>query len=118
MRTIVHLSDLHFGHLDERIIAPLVDRISAVAPDLIAVSGDMTQRARTRQFQQACAFLDSTSVSERSSCRAITTCRCSTSPHASSIRFGGYRRHISPDLEPAHIDDEMAVIGSQQRSRA
>ena len=46
MGTIVHLSDLHFGRVDPRLIAPLLRTVERVAPDLVAVSGDLTQRAR------------------------------------------------------------------------
>jgi 3',5'-cyclic AMP phosphodiesterase CpdA len=110
MRTIVHLSDLHFGRLDERIIAPLVERITSIHPDLIAVSGDLTQRARRRQFQQAGAFLD------RLPFRKIVVPGNHDVPLFNVAArlldpFGGYRRWISPDLEPAYIDEEVAMIG-------
>jgi len=42
MRTIVHLSDLHFGRFERRILTPLVQAVVAVNPDLVAVSGDFT----------------------------------------------------------------------------
>src|SRR5207247_263093 len=58
MRTVVHLSDLHFGRTDDTLLDPLVSTIRALAPDVIAVSGDLTQRARRAQFQAARAFLD------------------------------------------------------------
>jgi len=58
MRTIVHLSDLHFGRIDPLLPEPLVESVEAVRPDLVAVSGDLTQRARTEEFEQARAFLD------------------------------------------------------------
>ena len=32
MRTIVHLSDLHFGRLDRRVVAPLVTAIGELTP--------------------------------------------------------------------------------------
>jgi len=57
-RTIAHLSDLHFGRVDEAILDPLVHAIKSAAPHLVAVSGDLTQRARRVEFQQARAFLD------------------------------------------------------------
>ena len=57
MRTIVHLSDIHFGRVDSRLVAPLVSTIHTVAPNLVAISGDLTQRARRSEFQQARAFL-------------------------------------------------------------
>lgn len=110
MRTIVHLSDLHFGRLDDRIISPLVDRIASIHPDLIAVSGDLTQRARRRQFQQASAFLALLPFP-----KVIVPGNHDVPLFNAAARlfnpFGGYRRWISPDLEPAYIDDEVAIIG-------
>lgn len=110
MRTIVHLSDLHFGRLDERIVAPLVECITATKPDLVAISGDLTQRARRRQFRQARAFLDSLTfptliVPGNHDVPLLNIAARVFDP------FGGYRRYISGELEPAHVDDEMAVIG-------
>jgi 3',5'-cyclic AMP phosphodiesterase CpdA len=58
MRTIVHLSDLHFGRVDTGLLAPLREAVRGVDPDLVVVSGDLTQRARRAQFAQAAAFLD------------------------------------------------------------
>ena len=110
MRTIVHLSDLHFGRLDERIIAPLVDRIAQIKPDLIAISGDLTQRARPHQFQEAQAFLNQLRyptlvVPGNHDVPLFNLAARLLDP------FGPYRRYISANLEPAHIDDEMAVMG-------
>jgi 3',5'-cyclic AMP phosphodiesterase CpdA len=110
MRTIVHLSDLHFGRLDARIIAPLVDRITAVGPDLVAISGDLTQRARRRQFEQARAFLNRIAFPT-----LVVPGNHDVPLYNLPARlldpFGGYRRYIAADLEPAHIDTEMAVVG-------
>ena len=57
MRTIVHLSDLHFGRIDPLLPEPLVESVEAVRPDLVAVSGDLTQRARREEFEQVELFL-------------------------------------------------------------
>src|SRR5436190_8754647 len=59
VRTIAHLSDLHFGRVAPETLSPLRDAVASLRPDLVAVSGDLTQRARKRQFQQARDFLDS-----------------------------------------------------------
>ena len=62
MRTIAHLSDLHFGrheiHVEEALHASLV----AAQPDLVAISGDFTQRALRSQFAAARRFLDRLSM--------------------------------------------------------
>ena len=57
MAKIVHLSDLHFGAHDPEIVTAVEVEIDAIAPDLVIVSGDFTQRAKTEQFQDACRFL-------------------------------------------------------------
>jgi 3',5'-cyclic AMP phosphodiesterase CpdA len=56
--TILHLSDLHFG----KPFLPEVAESAAVfarelCPDVMVVSGDLTQRARAWQFKEADAFL-------------------------------------------------------------
>jgi 3',5'-cyclic AMP phosphodiesterase CpdA len=59
MRTIAHLSDLHFGRHDPRVTDALAASLTERAPDLVAISGDFTQRARSAEFAEARAFLDS-----------------------------------------------------------
>jgi len=57
MRRIAHLSDLHFGKIDPRTLDPLVEAVHALAPDVVAISGDLTQRARREQFRKVRAYL-------------------------------------------------------------
>jgi len=59
MARIVHLSDLHFGAHDERLVEAVGREVDALKPDLVVISGDFTQRARTEQFREACQFLES-----------------------------------------------------------
>jgi 3',5'-cyclic AMP phosphodiesterase CpdA len=58
MPRFVHLSDLHFGAHDPRIVDAVEREVDAARPDLVVISGDFTQRARTEQFQDACRFLE------------------------------------------------------------
>jgi 3',5'-cyclic AMP phosphodiesterase CpdA len=58
MARIVHLSDLHFGAHDQRLVEAVEGRVDELKPDLVVISGDFTQRARTEQFREACEFLD------------------------------------------------------------
>ena len=58
MARLIHLSDLHFGAHDQRLVDAVEARIGEETPDLVVISGDFTQRARTEQFEDACAFLE------------------------------------------------------------
>jgi 3',5'-cyclic AMP phosphodiesterase CpdA len=55
---LVHLSDLHFGAHDPELVEAVETSIDTLKPDLVVVSGDFTQRARTEQFKEACRFLE------------------------------------------------------------
>ena len=58
MARLIHLSDLHFGAHEPRLVDAVAERIDEEKPDLVVISGDFTQRARTEQFKDACEFLD------------------------------------------------------------
>lgn len=57
MTRIAHLSDLHFGAHDERLVQAVDRQMDELKPDLVVISGDFTQRAKTEQFRDACEFL-------------------------------------------------------------
>jgi 3',5'-cyclic AMP phosphodiesterase CpdA len=110
MRTLVHLSDLHFGRTDASLLDPLATIVQSLAPDLIAVSGDLTQRARTGQFKAARAFLDRLPMPQ-----IIVPGNHDVPLYDVVTRFtrplARYRRYITDDLEPWFIDEEIAVVG-------
>jgi 3',5'-cyclic AMP phosphodiesterase CpdA len=110
MRTVVHLSDLHFGRTDDALLDPLVSAIRALAPDVIAVSGDLTQRARSAQFQAARAFLDLLPAP-----KIIVPGNHDVPLYNVFRRFfrplERYRQHITYDLQPYYADEEIAVLG-------
>src|SRR5512142_2166688 len=58
MARLVHLSDLHFGEHDDDLVAAVEQSVDSLKPDVVVVSGDFTQRARTEQFKEACEFLE------------------------------------------------------------
>jgi len=110
MRSIVHLSDIHFGSVDAAVVGPLIETINKIAPDVVAVSGDLTQRARAHQFKQARAFLDSLPRPQ-----IVVPGNHDVPLHNVLARFAQplrkYRRYITSDLRPFHYDAEIAVLG-------
>jgi 3',5'-cyclic AMP phosphodiesterase CpdA len=110
MRTLIHLSDLHFGAADPGIIPPLLDFIRVTKPDLVAVSGDLTQRAQAEQFIEARKFLDAIP-----SPKIVVPGNHDVPLYNVFARLfrmlDRYRRYISENLEPFYVDDEIAVAG-------
>ena len=113
MRTIAHISDLHFGAEDpvvaEALLAELDGR-SAPAPSLLAVSGDLSQRAREPEFRAARAWLDRIPVP-----RLVVPGNHDVPLYDVVSRFlhplDRYRALVTDELVPVHIDDELAVVG-------
>jgi len=110
MRTIVHLSDLHFGRVNALLIDPLKQIVSEIKPDLVAVSGDLTQRARSHQFQQARSFLDALPKPQ-----IVVPGNHDIPLHNVFARFleplTKYKRYITEDLQPTYEDNEVAIVG-------
>lgn len=110
MRTIVHLSDLHFGRVDPAVVEPLIAKVIQSEPHLVVVSGDLTQRARSHQFKEARAFLDRLPKPQ-----IVVPGNHDVPMHNVFARFlqplSKYRRYITDDLWPFYSDDEIAVLG-------
>jgi 3',5'-cyclic AMP phosphodiesterase CpdA len=110
MRTLVHLSDLHFGRVDETLLAPLRELVERIAPDVVVVSGDLTQRAKSEEFEQARAFLDTLPGPQ-----IVVPGNHDISLYNLYRRFlkplDRYRRYITDDLDPVYVDEEIAVLG-------
>jgi 3',5'-cyclic AMP phosphodiesterase CpdA len=110
MRVVVHLSDIHFGRLNPDTVTPLAGAIRRLGPDLLAVSGDLTQRARRREFRAARDFLDALPCN-----RLVVPGNHDVPLYNVVTRFltplARYRRTITADLSPVYRDDEMIVVG-------
>jgi 3',5'-cyclic AMP phosphodiesterase CpdA len=63
VRVIAHLSDLHFGRIDPAVLPALARAVVETAPDLVVISGDLTQRARVSEFKAAALFVRTVAVS-------------------------------------------------------
>lgn len=110
MRTLVHISDVHFGRVDYAIVESLIVKIGEIAPDLVVVSGDLTQRARSAQFIEARAFLDKLPKPQ-----IVVPGNHDIPLHNVFDRFvhplDKYKKYITDDLQPFYADDEIAVLG-------
>jgi 3',5'-cyclic AMP phosphodiesterase CpdA len=110
MRTLVHLSDLHFGRVDAELLDPLRELVQRIAPTAVVVSGDLTQRAKSEQFEEARAWLDTLPGPQ-----IVVPGNHDISLYNVFRRFvlplDRYKRHITEELDPVYIDDEIAVLG-------
>jgi 3',5'-cyclic AMP phosphodiesterase CpdA len=110
VRTIVHLSDLHFNKIDAALVPKLVERVTELEPHIVAVSGDLTQHAWPSEFERAGEFL-----------RALPG-RLILVPGNHDMSFYNpwrravqrlqlYKRLITHDMQPYYADREVSVLG-------
>jgi 3',5'-cyclic AMP phosphodiesterase CpdA len=114
--TIFHVSDLHFGWpaVPEQIDA-IEQTIQSERFDVVAISGDLTQRARAGEFQRAAVFIrDAAKVS-----RVITIpgnhdvawWRAPLGIRKKARVYENYRRFIDPNLEPVLQVEGVTLVG-------
>ncbi len=110
MKTIVHISDIHFGRVDYPVAEKLLKAIGEIAPQMTIVSGDLTQRARSAQFIEAKGFLD-----KLPSPQIVVPGNHDIPMHNVFDRFFSplekYKKFITNDLQPFYSDAEIAVVG-------
>jgi 3',5'-cyclic AMP phosphodiesterase CpdA len=113
MTRIAHLSDIHFGAHDPRIVAAVEAWLLMRRPDLIIISGDFTQRARVKQFRQASAWINRL---RSAGFPTLTVPGNHDVPLYDIVRrfsapLARYRRYIDSDLCPWFENSEIAVCG-------
>jgi 3',5'-cyclic AMP phosphodiesterase CpdA len=116
MTCIAHISDLHFGAEDPPVVAALAADIALTPPDLVAISGDLTQRARHHEFEAAARFI-------RALPAPVLTVpgNHDVTPFDLLERFadpwGRWRRHIGAETEPVWQNGRVGVVGMNTARR-
>jgi 3',5'-cyclic AMP phosphodiesterase CpdA len=111
LRTILHISDVHFGppHLP-RVAAGVLALVAERRPDVVILSGDLTQRAKPAQFAAARRFVDAIPVPT-----LVVPGNHDVPMYRVWERifapFRAYREHFSPELEPVYRDPELLIVG-------
>ena len=113
MARIAHLSDIHFGAHDPKIVAATEAWLQARQPDLVIISGDFTQRARVAQFREAAAYVNRLRAAGHK--LLVVPGNHDVPLYDVFTRFAAplqrYERYISNDLCPWFENDEVSVLG-------
>ncbi|GAA5236861.1 metallophosphoesterase [Verticiella sediminum] len=110
MMRILHLSDPHFGTERPQVLTALQALAERLAPDVVLLSGDITQRARRWQFAAARAFADTlpapvVAVPGNHDLPLFNLWARWRNP------YGNYRRAFGQRLEPVFAEPRLLVVG-------
>jgi 3',5'-cyclic AMP phosphodiesterase CpdA len=108
--TLLQISDPHFGTEQAPVVAALLELARTLKPELVVLSGDITQRARAAQFAAAAAFA-----------KQLPTSRLVAIPGNHDIPlfnvlarvlapYAGFRSAFGDELEPEFANDSLRVI--------
>jgi 3',5'-cyclic AMP phosphodiesterase CpdA len=112
MRTIIHISDIHFGRIDRSIVDSILKVFGEIKPDLIIISGDVTQRAKASQFKSAIEFINK--LKELGINSFVIPGNHDIEPFIKPLQrafdpYRNYKKYISPRIETFYADGELAV---------
>jgi 3',5'-cyclic AMP phosphodiesterase CpdA len=109
MSVLLQISDPHFGTERPRVVEALLALAQRERPDLVVLSGDITQRARADEFRAARAFVD------RLGAPFVVIPGNHDIPlfDLATRALGPYRRHraaFGAELEPVHDSADLLVL--------
>jgi 3',5'-cyclic AMP phosphodiesterase CpdA len=111
MKIIAHISDLHFGREDKKVVEALLADLVNFSLSLVVVSGDLTQRARPSEFIAAKTFLNRLPIGY------LVVPGNHDIPlynllHRLTRPLERYCQYITDDLAPTYQDNEIAILGA------
>ncbi len=114
---ILHLSDPHFGAERPQAIAKLLACVQRLRPQLIVLSGDITQRARPEQFRAAARFVEQLPAVPVLTVPGNHDISLYNLPRRLLLPFTRYRKLFYPQIEPEVRYGDVEVIGFNSAPR-
>jgi 3',5'-cyclic AMP phosphodiesterase CpdA len=111
MTTLLQISDAHFGTEQPPVVRALLQLARGEAPDLVVMSGDITQRARRHQFSAARAFVDELNPTALLAIPGNHDIPLFNLALRAFAPYANYSRAFGEDLEPVFESAHLLVIG-------
>lgn len=107
---IWQISDLHFGYHNQQIIDDFCALVEKESPDVVLITGDITHRAKSKQYCMARKFIDSLP------CKVVTIPGNHDIPLYKFWKrlvspYKNYKKFINIDIETSYEDDEIRILG-------
>lgn len=110
MSILLHLSDTHFGTERPHVIDALLRLAREVQPDVVILSGDITQRARRAQFAAAKRFISELAVPVTLVIPGNHDIPLFNPIARLAYPYANYRSAFGEDLSPYFASDDLLVV--------
>lgn len=111
MTRILHISDPHFGTEQAPVVAALEQLVRGLSPSHLVLSGDVTQRARPRQFAAARRFLERLAVPQTLVVPGNHDISLFNPFKRLFAPYAGFCRALGTGLAPVIDDHQVLIIG-------
>src|SRR6188508_880806 len=111
MSVLLQISDPHFGTEQPPVVDALLALADQVHPEIIVISGDLTQRASTAQFRAAREFCDRLPPAPQLVLPGNHDIPLFNVFARAAMPYGNYRRAFGSDFEPRFESENFFVIG-------
>ncbi|MES2355284.1 MAG: metallophosphoesterase [Pseudomonadota bacterium] len=111
MSLLLQISDTHFGTERPNVVEALLRMASEQVPDIVVLSGDITQRARRSQFKAARAFVDRMAPPAMLAIPGNHDIPLFNLVARMFAPYANHQREFGADLEPIFDSADFLVIG-------
>jgi 3',5'-cyclic AMP phosphodiesterase CpdA len=117
MTKILHASDPHFGTEQAPVVAALCALSRQQSPDVLVLSGDVTQRARASQFASAAEFVRELGIAQRVLVPGNHDVPLFDLAARAVRPYAGYQRVFGPELEPTLSTPDCLIMAVKTTRR-
>ena len=117
MTSLLQISDPHFGTVQPAVLEALVQMAREQRPDVLVLSGDITQRARVVQFSQARVFCDRLGIEQMLSIPGNHDIPLFNLYQRIFTPYARYLQSFGPGLETVVCTPSLHVIGVKTTRR-
>lgn len=111
MAILLQISDPHFGTEQHPVVAALQEFARQLRPDVVVLSGDITQRARRKQFAAAAEFVAGLPPAQVLAIPGNHDIPLFNVFARAVAPYANFQRAFGNNLEPLHDGEHMLVIG-------
>lgn len=108
---LLQVSDTHFGTERAHVVDALLELAAEQRPDIVVLSGDITQRARRAQFAAARRLVDRMAAPATLAIPGNHDVPLFNLAARALSPFGGYARAFGAELEPSCETKDLLVLG-------
>ena len=112
MSVLLHISDTHFGTEQSPVLDALCELSRNLRPEVIVLSGDITQRARRSQFSAARRFLDRLMPASLLAIPGNHDIPLFNLVARLLYPYANYSRAFGADLEPHHDSESFLILSA------